>query len=96
MSDLQNAICTSDVIRLAIGGITVHLGPPAPDSTRRLGGAISSDLHHPDDPAELKAALDAIESLILAHAVAGADITSSAYFEALQVTLDAAFTRYSG
>ena len=35
------------------------------------------------------ACLDTIESLVMAHAIAGIDVTSPAYQEGLQTTLDA-------
>ena len=40
------------------------------------GGKITGDLKDGSDDAELTAAMDAIESLILAHACAGVDVAS--------------------
>ena len=53
------------------------------------GGAISSDLHPSIESDEECAAWDAIESLILAHACAGVDVTSLAYIEGLETAIDA-------
>ena len=60
--------------------------------------AIESDLMYALEPGdednpdlELGAALDAIESLILAQYSAGIKVGSPAYLEALQTTLDAIF-----
>ena len=70
-------------IELPIYGITVYL-----DEDRRCG-TITSDLHSDDDSEELTAALDTVESLILAQAIAGLDITSPAYLESIETTLEA-------
>ncbi len=72
-------------------GIKVTLTPTEGDM---VSGAIESDLHDSDDDAECKAALDAIESLVLAHAVAGIDITLPAYLEGVETAIDAIHTYY--
>lgn len=51
-------------------------------------GTIESELHSDEDDSELTAALDAIESLVLAHACAGVDIGADAYVQGLQAALD--------
>jgi len=51
-------------------------------------GTIASALHGEDDGPELTAALDAIESLVLAHACAGVAVDAPAYVEGLQTALD--------
>ena len=56
------------------------------------GGTINSDLHTTDDTVEQTAALDAVESLILAHAVAGVDIASPAYIEGIEVAVESIFS----
>jgi hypothetical protein len=58
------------------------------------GGTITSDLHDeaPGEEshregrqnAEYNAAIDGLESLVLAHAVAGIDITTGAYLEGIE------------
>jgi len=54
-----------------------------------LGGSITSDLKEDKRPTRLNAALDAIESLILAHAIAGIDVESPAYLEGIESAVDA-------
>jgi hypothetical protein len=75
------------VIKTGVFGITVELGKPNKEGV--CGGTITSDLHDENDHDEYKAALDAIESLILAHACAGIDIKSPAYLEGVEVALAA-------
>ena len=55
------------------------------------GKIVSSDFHEENDPPELKAALDAIESLILAHACAGVNVESDAYIEGVRTAEIAIF-----
>jgi hypothetical protein len=50
-------------------------------------GTITSDLKGDGDSPELIAAMDAIESLILAHACAGVDIASPAYIEGIETAV---------
>jgi hypothetical protein len=64
-------------INLPVHGITLNLAEGS--------GTISSDLHDEGD----SRALDALESLILAHAVAGVDVESPAYLEGIETALDA-------
>jgi hypothetical protein len=79
-------------------GIVVNL-----DTEDSGAGAISSDLHEERGLETLRSALarteagfdrydgaiDAIESLILAHAVAGIDISSPAYIEGVKTAVEA-------
>lgn len=51
-------------------------------------GKITSDLKGDGDNSELKAAMDAIESLILAHAIAGVDVASPAYVEGTETAIE--------
>jgi hypothetical protein len=55
-------------------------------------GAIVSDLKEEDteENREYNAAIDGIESLILAHAIAGIDITAPAYVEGIETAVEAA------
>lgn len=66
------------------GGITV-------DFERGEGGDISSIMKNTDDEDDIEynAAIDGIESLILAHACAGVDIESAAYIEGIQTAVEA-------
>ena len=86
----------SRTITLPCYGITVTLGEPDPDWNRPgafLGGSITSeDLHETEDGPEAdcyNAAIDAVESFILAAANAGIDITTLALIEAIETTVDA-------
>jgi hypothetical protein len=59
-------------------------------------GKIQSDLHNNNKimgrlEDTYESAIDAIESLILAHAVAGVDIESPAYMEGIETAVDACF-----
>lgn len=52
-------------------------------------GSIQSDLHEPNESPEAKMCFDALESLILAHFVAGVDVASPAYVEGIQTAVEA-------
>lgn len=54
-------------------------------------GAIKSDLkdYEDEDAGDYNTAIDGIESLILAHACAGVDVTAKAYVEGLETALEA-------
>ena len=78
-------------IKLPCYGIVVEL-------TGNGGAAITSDLHEDvpnvdrDETAEIEqynAAIDGIESMILAHASAGIDIESFAYIEGIETAVEA-------
>lgn len=68
-------------IELPVFGIRVKLSP---DGT---SGTITSDLSRTGGRPD---ALDGIESLVLAHAVAGVDVTSAAYLEGVETAVYAA------
>ena len=80
---------------LRIGGIIVQLDEDG------KGGSITSDLHYGetseieelfDDNEQwqkYEGAVDGLESLILAHAVAGIDVLSREYREGVQTAVDA-------
>jgi hypothetical protein len=78
-------------IRLPCHGITIRLrrnnSPDRPGS-----GSISSNLKGPSQTAAdrlYNAAIDGLESLILAHACAGIDVESPAYLEGIETAADA-------
>ncbi|MFH1265215.1 MAG: hypothetical protein ABIK89_05765, partial [Planctomycetota bacterium] len=54
-------------------------------------GSIVSDLRGPEAAAnrQYNAAIDGLESLILAHACAGVDVESPAYVEGIETAVDA-------
>lgn len=79
------------LIRLPVHGIVIMLSHEC--------GSITSDLlhdvpHHLLEYAELCAAVNALESLILAHAVAGIDVETPAYMEGIETAINAAFQRF--
>lgn len=69
--------------KLPIHEITVEFTP-------HQGGTISSNLLEGDEPPDplYKAAIDSLESFILAAAVAGVDIESPAFLEAIETTVE--------
>ena len=76
-------------IDVGIHGIVVHL-------TGDGGGSITSDLHEDQAGAEdvvgfamYEAKVDSLESLVLAQAMAGIDITTPAYKDAINTWIDA-------
>lgn len=75
------------VISLPCFGIIITLGEDA------RSGTIVSDLRNSGDSPELTAAMDAIESLILAHACAGVDVATSAYVEGVETAVEACWNR---
>lgn len=70
-------------IKLPIYGIVVTFDP------RSCAGKLVSELHDPEDTPEATAALDAVESMILAHACAGIDIKTPAYLMGIETAVDA-------
>ena len=72
-------------ITLPCFGITVELTGNA--------GKITSDLKSDGDNPELTAALDAIESLILAHACAGVGVASPAYVEGIETAVETCWNK---
>jgi hypothetical protein len=69
-------------IDLPVFGITLTLDSGG-------GGNIASFLHEDDAPGGYNAAMDAIESLVLAHACAGIDVESPAYLEGIETAVQA-------
>ena len=92
-------------IELPCHGIVVTLtgerDPERPEFPAPGGGSIKSGLHEPEDPKveggseadtahqRHEAMIDAIESLILAHARAGIDIASPPYVEGIETAVNA-------
>lgn len=78
-------------IRLPCFGITIRLARK--DDRDKPGcGTINSDLKQPgrDDNGSLfNAAIDGLESLILSHARAGADVESPEYVEGIETAVEA-------
>lgn len=61
-------------IRLPVHGVVITLSPQG-------DGAIRSSLHEEGESPEAKSAIDAVESMILAHAAAGIDVEAPSYLE---------------
>jgi len=81
---------TELVIKLPIGDIVIEIEV---DSLERpIGGSISSKLHEGDELYD--ACMDAIESLVLAHAMAEIDVTSSGYIEGLETAINSCANNY--
>lgn len=83
------------VIRLPCFGITIELGR-WPSKEEPACGTITSYLQEDltGDDKEYLAAIDALESLILAHACAGVDVTSLAYIEGIESAVAAIAHHY--
>ena len=83
-------------INLPCFGIEIILGKK--DKARPgayLGGEIASNLNNGNDDPELKVAMDAVESLILAHAVAGVDVQSPAFVEGIETAVETCLNKFS-
>jgi len=75
-------------------GIVIDLGAEDPDHPGAYqGGTVTSDLHSDEDNPEVKAAMDALESLILAHACAGVDVASPAYVAGIETAVEACWNQ---
>jgi hypothetical protein len=78
-------------IRLPCFGSTIRLDRKNTAKTPGAG-SIASDLKTPDKSAtdrQYNAAIDGLESLILAHACTGVDVASPAYVEGVDTAADA-------
>jgi hypothetical protein len=87
----QDGLTPAGEIRLPCYGITICLDRN--NSRHQPGcGTITSDLKEAGSDAKsikFNAAIDGLESLILAHACAGIDVTSPAYVEGIETTVEA-------
>lgn len=84
------------VVRCA--GITIELGLTDPERPGAYAGGrvIGSTIREPGESAVLAAALDAVEQLVLAHAVAGVDVESPAYMEGVETVQDSISNQVAG
>jgi len=78
-------------IRLPCYGITIRLSREDVSGGAASGTIISDLKSHDGTAAErlLNAAIDGLESLILAHACAGVDVESPVYLEGIETAVDA-------
>jgi predicted nucleic acid-binding Zn-ribbon protein len=80
-------------IKLPCHDITIHL--EREHTAEESGcGTIASGLKDPNN-AQLNAAIDGLESLILAHACAGVHVESPAYIEGIETAVDAIFNHFA-
>ena len=79
-------------------GIIVTVVPGGSQNAASISSELKNHLIG-DEPTsfglELEGAINALESLILAHAVAGIDVASPAYVESLRSSLEAISNYYS-
>ena len=78
-------------IKLPIGGIVITIDYDE-DGRPISGNIVDTDLktEHNDPEDELyNAAMDGVLSMVLAHAMAEVDVTSSGYIEGLETAIDA-------
>ena len=79
-------------INLPCLNIVIELGPKDQDhSGVYRGGKITSDLKGSNRLCQT--ALDAIESLVLAHACAGVDVASPSYVEGIEMAVESCCNR---
>lgn len=79
------------------GGIIINLGPPDPDNPKRFScgsiteGTLKEDCRCGDSALDnlFDGMMDALESILLAHACAGIDVTSPAYVDGLETAINA-------
>lgn len=83
------------VIELPCYGIRVELNQVDPeDGEKFIGGTIQSKMHDGDAELPFNAAIEALESMILACACAGIDIESPPFIEAIETTADTISNEY--
>jgi hypothetical protein len=75
-------------IETGVHGITARLFAAQHHPGPYAAGDVTSNLHEDGESPELKAALDAVESLVVGHAMAGIDIKSPAYLEGIETAVD--------
>ena len=79
----------TSTIPLGAYGITITIGDPDPENPEaHVGAVLTSDLHEDGEDPEYRAAIDAVESLILAHAAAGVNVTAAAYVEGVETAVE--------
>ena len=77
-------------INLPAFGIKIKLTGP-----EQSCGSITSDLHEKGESPELKAAIDSIEGLILAHACTGMDVKSPSYLCGIETVVLKVMNQYT-
>jgi hypothetical protein len=89
---------TRDVtIRLALDADWIELSLTYADARGRRSGSVTSSLHTSEEDAdEFNAAMDAVESMVLAHACAGIDVTDPRYVEGVRTCVEACANNLPG
>ena len=90
------------IINVPIGDIVIELGSPDPNSGkflcgRIIGGTLRDNYSCGDEGLDdlFNAAMDALESILLAHACAGIDVSSEAYVDGLGTAIEACANNFS-
>lgn len=77
-------------LRLTLDGDWIELALTYADAQGRRTGSVTSSLHSSEvDDDQFNAAMDAIESMVLAHACAGIDVTDPRYVEGIRTCVEA-------
>ena len=81
---------TTHTIKVPCYNVVIEVTGAADDPSGRWTGGkiVSSQLTEDNDGSPCAAAYEAIERLILAHAVAGIDVASNAYVEGIETAVD--------
>lgn len=97
--------CSSDsglnkrdvTIRISLDSDWIELSLTYADARGRRSGSVRSSLGTPEEDSEVfNAAMDAVESMVLAHACAGIDVTDARYVEGLRTCVDACANNLPG
>jgi len=84
-------------IRLALDADWIELSLTYANARGRRSGSVTSSLHTCEKNGEgFNAAMDAVESMVLAHACAGIDVTDPRYVEGLRTCIDACANKLQG
>ena len=80
-------------IRLSLDDDWIELAMTYVDAHGRRSGSVASSLHSTEDEDDrFNAAVDAIESMVLAHACAGIDVTDPRYVEGVRTCVECCAT----
>lgn len=84
-------------IRLSLDANWIELSLTYADARGRRSGNVTSSLHTSEKhDEEFNAAVDAVESMVLAHACAGIDVTDPRYVEGVRTCIDACANNLPG
>lgn len=84
-------------IKLALDNDWIELSLTYADAQGRKTGSVTSSLHSSEEGDErFNAAMDAVESMVLAHACAGIDVTDPRYVEGIRTCVEACANNLEG